>query len=297
MNYKAILKQAIDLHVHIGPEIVPRKFDLQKLVKTEKGKLKGMAIKNHFFPTVAMGNSKKSPFIIHSVTLSNYLGGFNSDIILASAQLSKKPIIVWFPTIHAENILKDGKYEIPLEWIPKDKRKKFKTRLAKEIPGLSILNKKGQIKEEIRGVLRTIKQTKTILATGHISWQEAEKLVKTAIKDYKINRVIITHPIYQQIAMPIIVQKELANMGAYIEHCSTMDTIDKIPIKKIASQINKISPKNCIISSDVGQTFSKNPSQALKDFCLKLEKKGISRAEIKKMLVDNPKKIIFYNNS
>ena len=54
MNYREILGQTIDLHVHIGPEIIPRKFTLPKLLDYEKGKLKGVGVKNHFFPTVGM---------------------------------------------------------------------------------------------------------------------------------------------------------------------------------------------------------------------------------------------------
>jgi len=34
--------------------------------------------------------------------------------------------------------------------------------------------------------------------------------------------------------MPIDVQKELAGMGALIEHCYSMHSIDKIPMNKIA---------------------------------------------------------------
>ncbi len=74
-----ILQQAIDLHVHIGPEIIPRKFLLLELLNYEEGKLKGIGVKNHFFPTVAMSTknqlSRKQPFVIHSVVLNNYVGG------------------------------------------------------------------------------------------------------------------------------------------------------------------------------------------------------------------------------
>ena len=54
MDYRKILQQAIDLHIHIGPEIIPRKFTLPELVDYEKGKLRGVGVKNHFFPTIAM---------------------------------------------------------------------------------------------------------------------------------------------------------------------------------------------------------------------------------------------------
>ena len=89
MDYREILQQAIDLHVHIGPEIIPRKFTLPELLDYEKGKLKGVGVKNHFFPTVAMAKpllQNDIPLVINSVVLNHYVGGFNPDIIRACAE-------------------------------------------------------------------------------------------------------------------------------------------------------------------------------------------------------------------
>lgn len=296
MDYQEILKQAIDLHVHIGPEIIPRKFNLVELLRQEKGKLKGVAVKNHFFPTAPINTKdtlkQKSPFVINSVTLNHYVGGFNPDVIRASAELSVRPIIVWFPTIHAENILKKQKFEIPIEWIDPKLKKEIKLRLSKDIPGLSVLDNRGEIKKEVRGGLNTIKEYGAILATGHISWQESRVLVNFAIQKIGLKKVIITHPIYQKIDMPIEVQKELAKAGAFIEQCFSMYSIDRIPMKQIANQIKQVGPENCILSSDVGQSFNPNPSEALKKFIYLLKKEGITDEEIKIMLVINPNRLI-----
>jgi DNA-directed RNA polymerase subunit L len=293
MNYKKILKQSIDLHVHIGPEIIPRRFVLSELLNYEAGKIKGVGIKNHFFPTVAMTSgkvAKDAPFVINSLVLNRYVGGFSPDTIRASAELSEKPIIVWFPTLHTKAFLESQKFEIPKEWIGS---KKLKIRLARDIKPLSIFDKSKKISKEVQQVLRAIKECGAILATGHLSWQESYVLVTFAVKEVGINKIIITHPIYQKINMPIEVQKELARMGAFIEQCYSMYSIDKISIKKIAGQIKEIGAQNCILSSDVGQVFSKSPSEALADFILLLEKDGITEQEIKKMLVSNSRKLIW----
>lgn len=295
MNYKKILQQAIDLHVHVGPDIIPRKFSLLGLLRAEKNKLKGIAIKNHFFPTIAMNTAKtfkeRNPFIINSVTLNNYVGGFNVDMVRVSAELSNRPIIVWFPTIHTKNFLKGQKYEITKEWIDPKSRTRIKPRLAKNVKILSIFDKNREIKEEVKDVLKTIKQCDAILATGHLPWQESRELVNYAIKEIGIKRMIITHPIYPKINMPIEIQKELADLGAYIEHCYSMYSIDKISIECIAKQIKEIGARNCILSSDVGQTFSPSPSEALRKFARLLNKEGIGDKEIKSMLLTNPAKL------
>jgi len=291
MNYKKLLQQAIDLHVHIGLEIIPRKFTLGELLKTEKDKLRGIAVKNHFFPTIAM-NSKKTlknemPFVINSVTLNNYLGGFNCDIIRASAELSIRPIIVWFPTLQTDCFLKGRRFEIPQEWIDSSLRRSIKLKSSKDIKKLTVLDKKNNLKKEVIKVLKIIKQYKAILATGHLSWQESRKLVRYATK-IGIKKNIITHPIYRRINMPIKIQKELADLGGYIEHCFTMYSIDKIPIKEIVRQIKEVGAKKCILSSDVGQTFSPGPSEALTEFIYLFKREGITDKEIKTMLVNNP---------
>ena len=294
MDYREILKQAVDLHIHIGPEIIPRKFTLPGLVDYEKEKLKGVGVKNHFFPTVAMGKitDYSEPFIVNSVVLNHYVGGFNADIIRASAELSTRPIIVWFPTIHAGNILKKQRFEIPMEWINPKLKKEIKPRLLKDIKGLSVFDSKGEIKEEVKNVSNIIKECKAILATGHISWQESQALIKFAIQKVGLKKVIITHPIYQKIDMPVEIQKELVELGALIEHCYSMYSIDKIPMDKIAKQIKEVGARNCILSSDVGQPFSKSPSESLADFIFLLRQEGITEREIREMLVDNPAKLV-----
>jgi len=292
MKYKKILQQSIDLHIHVGPEIIPRKFDLSKLLKLEKGRLKGVGVKNHFFATSSMTRpleNKKCPFVVDSVVLNNYVGGFNPDIIYASAQLSSRPIIVWFPTLSAKNFLKGEQFEIPSEWIGNNK---IKNRKVNEIKGLSTWNRKGEISREVKRVLLAIKKIGAILATGHISWQESRELVNCATKEFGIKKIIITHPIYQRINMPIRVQKELFNKGAFIEQCYSMYSIDKIPITKIANQIKAVGAKNCILTSDVGQKFSESPSEALGDFIALLRREGITEREIKQMVIINPSYLI-----
>lgn len=295
MNYQKILQQAIDLHIHIGPEIIPRKFTLPELVDYEKGKLKGVGVKNHFFPTIAMSKQStkdEAPFVVNSVVLNHYVGGFNPSIIWASAELSKRPIIVWFPTLHTEKFLQSQKFEIPVEWVDPKMHERVKLRPVKNIKALSIFDNDKKISKEVEDVLHTIKEVGAILATGHLSWQESYELVKFAVEKIRVEKIIVTHPIYQKIDMPIDIQKELAKLGALIEQCYSMYSIDKIPMDRIAQQIKEVGADNCILSSDVGQTFSKSPSESLTDFISLLEQKGITEDEIKTMLIKNPTRLV-----
>ncbi|MBI3412557.1 MAG: hypothetical protein HY051_00560 [Candidatus Aenigmarchaeota archaeon] len=284
------VRNFIDLHVHIGPEIIPRKFTVQKLIEEETGKIAGMALKNHFYPTVPMIKSagERSPTLIGSVTLNNYIGGLNAGAIESSAKISENPVIVWFPTINARNFLEKTIYEIPKEWCGG----KFESRPSKSVRGIAVLDGNGGLSRAATGVLRVVKENNCILATGHISWQESKKLVEEAVR-IGIKKIIVTHPIYQKINMPVSVQKKLArNTGVYIEQCYSMYSIDKISIKSIAGQIKQIGVNKCIIASDVGQIKSPSPSEALEKFAVLLKREGITEEELGLMGAKNPGKLI-----
>lgn len=284
LKIEEIIKQAIDIHVHIGPEIIPRKFTVPDLVKSEQGKIAGMVLKNHFYPTssfIAEVKRIDNLKLFGGIVLNNSVGGLNPEIIYANQLISDLPFMLWFPTINSENFLKKSKFEIAPEWV---KNNKFKARKAEDVIPVK-LNK------NIIKVLRAIKDCNAVLATGHISWQESVKLIDKA-KKMGITKIVITHPVYQKINMPIEIQKNLAKKGCFIEQSYSMYSIDKIPISQIARQLQEIGSQSIILSSDVGQTFSPSPSEALKEFAILLEKEGVTRNELYEMLVKNPRKLL-----
>lgn len=290
MKLKDIIKQAIDIHLHIGPEIIPRKYTVRKFVNEESGKIGGAVLKNHFYPTQPFINEVKETRglkISGSIVLNNSVEGLNPEVIYASSLLSDKPIVVWFPTINAENFLKRSEFEIAPEWV---NRKDFLARKAKDIKPVIVVKNKRLTKSVIT-VLQMIKRCNAILATGHISWKESVLLANKAIS-MGVKKIVITHPIYQRIRMPIGIQKELAKKGCFIEQSFSMYSIDKIPIKTIARQIKEVGSKFVILSSDVGQTFSPPPSVALNRFGLLLKKEGINENDLYTMMVINPKKLL-----
>lgn len=285
-----LITQAIDLHVHVGPEIIPRKFLTQTLILSEKNTLKGMALKNHFFSTVPFIAEQTEPDIrlFGSIVLNHFVGGLNPDAIYAASTIAKERFIVWFPTIHASQFLNNSIWEIAPEWVGKQN---IPARSARDILGISICTEQLVLNPQAVNVLRAIKSAHAILATGHISWNESLLLIKKAY-EMGITQSIVTHPQYQKIMMPLETQETLIQYGAIIEHCYSMYSIDSIPIKNIANQIKHVEAKHCILSSDVGQTFSLSPSEALYEFARLLLKHGITYEELELMLVVNPLNIV-----
>ncbi|MDP3741693.1 MAG: DUF6282 family protein, partial [Candidatus Micrarchaeota archaeon] len=194
------------------------------------------------------------------------------------------PFVVWFPTIHARNFLSKSKWEVPPEWIGN----KFTARKSSEIKGLGVSSKEE--KQTAISVLKAIKKHNGIVATGHLSWQEAEWLALESLK-MKLP-VVLTHPIYQRIDMPIEVQKKLADKGAFVEVPRSMNAIDNIPLSKIVEQIRKVGCDKVILSTDGGQAFSAAPSILMLDFCEKLTKEVFTVEEIRQMIVKNPAELL-----
>ncbi len=286
-----MFRQCIDLHVHIGPEVIPRKYNVDTLIQAEAGNISAMALKNHFFPTLPLIDTVPNNTnlrLIGSIVLNNAVGGVNPEAVYATSTIAQgRPFIVWFPTTNANQFLCNCEYEIAPEWV---NQPGFSARKATSIKGITIA-KRGEISKKAKLVCDAISNTNGILATGHISQDESMALVNYA-RSIGLSKIIITHPIYQKIAMSLEKQTYLANLGCYLEHCYSMYSIDRISIRRISEQINLIGAERCILSSDVGQQFSPPPSQALLDFSTKLVNEGISLQQLETMLVRNPTTLI-----
>lgn len=286
---RSLIKDAIDIHVHIGPEIIPRRYTVRSLVSSERGKIAGAVLKNHFYPTTPFITEagKSAVKLFGGIVLNNSVGGLNAEAIYAASLLSKSRLLVWLPTINAQQFLAHSTYEIAPEWVQK------KDFIARSVQSVSpvIVTKNCRLTPEAVKVLTTIKHTGSVLATGHIGWNESLLVVQKAL-EIGVRGIVITHPIYQRISMPVTTQKKLAAMGCFMEQSYSMYSIDKIPIGEIASQIKYVGAESVILSSDVGQPFSPPPSEALFLFASLLNKEGIRLEELAQMLVKNPKKLL-----
>lgn len=278
-----IIKKCYDLHLHIGPEIIPRKYRIDNLIKELSGKIGGCVLKNHFYPTSPLIPEDCTELkVFGSLVLNRFCGGLNPDAIYASALIAPKPLFVWLPTIHSDKFLKESKFEIPSEWTSNSN---FKRRLSSGITPVEIT------KASILPIIKAIKDVGGVLCTGHISWEDSVMVAEESFKN-GLSKVIITHPIYQRINMPVNIQKKLASMGCFIEHCYSMITIDGISSEKIAEQILEVGVEKVVLSSDVGQQNSSSADIAMKNFSKLLMNEGIDIEKIKMMMVDNPEKII-----
>jgi predicted metal-dependent phosphotriesterase family hydrolase len=203
------------------------------------------------------------------------------------------PIFVWFPTVHAENHLVHNKsdYEIPPEWV---KDPNFKPRNKYDLKAIKVTDWAGKLIRKADACMKTIKDMGCVVATGHVSWQEAKRLAEECIaRDIK---VIVTHPMQRDIAMPPEVQVELAKNGAFIEYCYIMyldrDHSQDYPLEEQVRCMKAIGFDRVSLTSDGGQKRNPGPTDSLKAYIKLLEQHGVQKKEFRKMLVENPKNIL-----
>jgi hypothetical protein len=152
--------------------------------------------------------------------------------------------------------------------------------------GISILEE-GELTSHARGVLEIISKHQLILATGHLSKREIFALVKAA-KEHKVKKVVVTHPTFSSVGLSKEEQKELAQMGAYMEHCfGTIKPQFGIEWEELYEHIRYVGPAHCTLSTDVGQPYNPNPDEALQTFVGNLLDNGFSKEEIKQMTTEN----------
>jgi len=294
---KELIRKSYDMHFHIGPDILPRKYTVEQLIAEEKGNIGGLVLKSHSFPTIALIDGiRQDPELdlIGSITLNYFMGGFNQSAIYASSVMSgEQPIVVWLPTIHAENHLvqNKSKYEIPPEWI---KDPTFKPRYKDNLRAIKVTDWAENIIRKMNECLETMAEMKCVLATGHVSWQEAERVALAAL-DMGIP-TIITHPMQRDIAMPLDVQVKLAEKGAYIEYCHIMyldrDNPGDYPLAEQVVCMEEIGADKLVISSDAGQCKNPKSSESLGEFIGLLADNGMDEDVFETILVKNPKKIL-----
>lgn len=288
-----MLEGAYDLHVHTAPDVFERKFDdLELAERFRKAGMKGFGIKSHYFNTAGRARLVRKVYpdihAVGAITLNYSAGGLNALAVELAARDGAK--IVWMPTFDSTNerdfFLRQNKYDRLPYWARLQLELKEQG-ITQGEGGISVLED-GRLTQAAREVLDIIAKHQMILATGHLGKEEIFALVKAA-KEQNVKKVIITHPTFPSVGLSKQEQKELAEMGAYMEHClALIKPKFGIDWDELFEHIRYVGPQNCIMSSDTGQPYNPYPDEALKEFAAKLAENGFTREEIRTMAVTNP---------
>jgi hypothetical protein len=249
--------------------------------------MKGHGIKSHYFCTAERAKlvAKVHPEInaVGAICLNNSVGGLNPMAVEMAARDGAK--IVWMPTVDSLNERNNFERKQPTK-VPYWAKLYLKLKEeGKLLPAITILED-AQLKNSVKEILDIIGQYNMILATGHLSKKETFALVK-ASKEHNLKKVVITHPNFPTTCYTKEEQKELADMGAYMEQCFTIPYLEKTTWGEVFEQIRYVGSERCIISTDLGQPNNPFPDEGMITFVTKLSENGFSNDEIKRMTIEN----------
>jgi len=288
------LEAAYDLQVHVGPDVIARRIDDIDFAKEFLAHgMKGFVLKSHYIQTgeraqvvtKAVPGSK----VFGSVTLNHSVGGLNPVAVEIAGRSGCK--IVWMPTVDAQNEtagrLDGGTAKLPF-WA------KIQRELAAEgisPPPLSAIDESGALVEPARRCLERIAKHNMILATGHLGRREIFALVRTA-KDMGLKKVLVTHAEFPSQSLTGDEQKELADLGALIEHCFTTTYTAKATWEAAFANIRKTGVSRSVVSTDLGQTINPPVAEGFAMFAQKLLDAGFTHDEVRTMAVTNPARLV-----
>ncbi|MBW1860865.1 MAG: membrane dipeptidase [Deltaproteobacteria bacterium] len=284
-----MLRGAIDIHVHAEPDIHPRRLDCIELAEeARKLQMAGILIKDHNTITSDRAYIINKIFpdikLYGAMALNPSVGGLNPAAVESAIRLGCRE--VFMPTSGAQNHVSKwgaGPHSLTNRSRPPDQ-------------GICILDEKGRLYKDVLEILRLIAENDVILGTGHLSVTEIMAVTKCA-RDVGVKRILITHPSMKIIDMPVSCQVEVARMGAYLDHSFLATTnyfseSERTSMKEIAYQIHTVGIDHCVMSTDFGQENVPSPTEGLKTFIDEMLAHGFKEEEIRKMIIENPKKLL-----
>jgi hypothetical protein len=261
----------IDMHMHTGPDVRPRLLDdIDAARQAAEAGMRAVVFKSHVTGTAdraAIAHKVvPSVHVFGGLTLNHAVGGLNPAAVEAALGLGAK--IIWMPTISAQNhIRKHGG----------------------ESAGISVLGQDGRVRPGLFDIFELVKQSDAILATGHLSVEEIVALASAA-RTAKVRKVLVTHPEMPWIDVPVEIQEELHDLGAYFERCyvSSLPEIGNVPLARIVSDIRRVGVASTVLATDCGAAGIPAPVEGLRAFVAALLAEGFSWREIQLMLKGTP---------
>lgn len=283
------LDGAIDLHVHSYPCVFQRRVDDRQAVQAAaQAGMAAIMLKCHHESTVSRAYLMQKEFpnvkVFGGIVLNQFVGGINPAAAEVALRLGAKE--VWMPTIDAAHHIDvhgaRGSYDVQSSaggffW-------------GDPIAAV----KAGKVTDEAMVVLELIAKYDVILGTAHLSLPEIDLLVRAA-KDRGVKKILITHPYFRVPAgMNLDFLKEMVRLGAIAEfgYCTISPMWAYVNLQFTKEIMDAVDYENCVVMSDAGQSHNPLPPEAMWLYAQGLYEKGVSAADIEKLIVKNPRALL-----
>ena len=295
-NREYDVAEAVDLHVHCGPEGIPRRFDAVSLARhVEQSGLGGAVLKSHMTATASwaqMAHDLTGVRLHGSVVLNRYLGGINPAAVRGalgpSADGEAYLKVVWLPTVHAAAHLTARHHEASNTTSRPSGGRPVSSLPSTRQVGPSTCSTPPAPLDEI---LRIVADNDLVLATGHAGRDEVFYVMERA-DALGVRKVIVTHPCYDPPAIGVSELAELAAAGAFIELSFILVDMGLVSFEDTAAILRRVGRDRTILSTDVGQVDRVAPAEGLAKLGAGLLAEGIPREDIDAGMKGNPRFLV-----
>jgi hypothetical protein len=272
------LRGAIDIHVHADPDNVPRALDGLEAARFAKDNgMRAIVLKSHFDPTagLALLARKAAPGVevFGGVDLNLPVGGMNPHAVEHMVRVNGGwGRFVWMSTFDAENQVRSSKS-----------------------PGAPFVrvSQNGALLPETEAVIAAIAKHKLVLASGHVSAQEALMMFEEG-RRLGIRGMVATHGMSAPTSLTVEQARRAGELGAFIEFTSgTLATPNaQAKIDRLASDIRNVGVEHAILSSDLGQAGNPLPADGFAAYLAALRRSGFTDQELDRMAKENPARLL-----
>ena len=267
----------IDIHVHSGPDSIPRKIDSMELARRAKSfGFRGLVLKNHYESTAAVAYlvRKEVPGIeiFGGVDLNLSVGGMNPAAVEHMAKMQGGfGKLVWMASFDEEAQVRYVKENRP--WVS--------------------VSKNGQLLPEVKQVIGMIAKYNLVMATGHPTAEEALLLIHEARRQ-GVKQIVVTHAMIAPIHMNLAQMQEAAKLGAYVEFVfnGLIGSYKEFTFADYAKAIRGIGVDHAILASDLGQVKNPDHMDGWKLYLTGMKGEGFSAAELDRMTKENPARLL-----
>ncbi len=283
----ALMRDAVDLHLHSGPSLHPRKVDhIAVMHEAEAAGMRAILLKDHYYPTMPIAtllndNLGLNVKALGAIVLNNPLGGLNPSAV--DYALKQGARVVWMATAHAKNHMEHEAKEA-------DFKNKFPVNSKKTVAPIptTLTDEAGRVRDEVKHILDLIAEADAMVSAGHHHISEAYPFYEEA-KARGVKRLFLNHPTYvndgnlQDIAA-------LVAMGVKMEHSVCMfvpSTFHIFDDEHLRAVIDAAGVDNTFFGSDLGQRNNPTPVEGFRQIIAKLIDLGFGDDDIRKMTATN----------
>lgn len=175
-----LIKGAYDLHVHAGPDVVPRRQDILDVARDAfNSEMGGLVFKDHHTTTAdrarIAGEVVPRVNLFGGIVLNHSVGGLNTEAVDKAIKLGAK--IIWMPSVDAAYTINKVVITNETPWL------QAAVSLKRPEDGISVFEGGlggSKLLPQVQEILKLIADAGVILDTCHLCAREALALVKEA---------------------------------------------------------------------------------------------------------------------